>query len=132
MQPHPSHDVGHAQGDKAGQKSEDQELVRFLFDAFRVHLQSGEEHDIIKAHASQDLERHVTFENVETIMADDDTCQHHADDVGDAQFTHDDRGEENDEQHHEEDQRGVGNGEICCHQSHFVCKVTIFFGKKYE
>jgi hypothetical protein len=36
-----------------------------------------------------------------------------------AQLTHDDRGKQDDEQHHAEDERGTRDGEICVKVQHF-------------
>ena len=106
----PGHDVGHDERYETGEQTERQELIGVLLQAFQVHLQSGEEHDIVETYTAKDLERHVALQDIETIMSHGDTCQYHADDVRDAQFAHHNRCKENDKQHHEEDQRGVGNG----------------------
>ena len=46
------------------------------------------------------------------IGLDEHTCQHHSDDVRDTEFTHDDRGKEDDEEHYEEYQRRVCDREV--------------------
>ena len=77
--------------------------------ALHVHLQSRQEHDIAESDASEQFERVVTFQNVQAVLADKHTCQHHANDVRDTQFTHDNWGKQNDAKHDEEYQRRVCN-----------------------
>ena len=62
--------------------------------ALHIHLQSGEEHDIVKSHSSKQFKRVVTLKNIEAILSDHHTSQHHADDMRNTQFTHHDRCEE--------------------------------------
>ena len=112
----PRHDVGEDQGHETGEQSEDQELAGVAFDALHVHLKTGQEHDVVEAHAAEDLEGDVALKDVQAVFADDDACQHHTDDVRDAQLTHDNRRKEHDQQHDEEDHRGVGNREIVKHK----------------
>ena len=107
------HDEGQDEGHEAREQSEDKELPRVALHALQVHLQSGEEHNVVEAHAAEDLKRDVALQDVESVFSDGDTGQHHSDDVGDAQLAHDDRRKQDNHQHHEEDHRGVGNGEIC-------------------
>ena len=82
--------------------------------ALHVHLQSGQEHDVVESHPAEELKGVVALQDVESILPDDDTRQHHADDMGDAQLTHHDRRKENDQQHHKEDKCGVGDWQIGC------------------
>ena len=98
-----SHDIGKQKGYKAGEQTEDEKTVGVLLHTFHVHLQSGKEHNIIESYASEQLERVVALQNVEAILSDDDTCQHHADDMRNTQFTHHDRRKQNNHQHHKED-----------------------------
>ena len=84
-----------------------------LLHTLHIHLQSGEEHDIVKAHATEEFKGVVALQDMETVLADGDTCKHHTDDMRNAQFAHHNRGKQNDHQHHKEDQCGVGNWEIC-------------------
>ena len=52
------------------------------------------------------------------IMASRHTCQHHSDDVRNAQLAHHYRGKQNDEHHHEEDECGVGYGKTTGYIGH--------------
>ena len=106
------HDVGENQRHKTGEQAKNQELSGFALDTFHIHLETGQEHDVIKTDASEDLEGDVAFQNVQTIFANDDTRQYHANDVRNAQFTHDNRRKKNNHQHDEENHRGVCYWEI--------------------
>ena len=113
MEQEGGHEVGEPQGYEAGEQSEDDVVSGVLLHALDVHLQSGEEHDVIESYASEELEGAVALQNVQAELPDEHTCQYHANDMRNPEFTHDDRGKQDDEQHHEEDERGVGDGEIC-------------------
>ena len=106
------HDVCQYQRYKTGEQSEDDEAAGVLLHTLHVHLQSGKEHDIVETHTTEEFEGVVALQDIEAILSDDDTCQHHADDVRDAQLTHHDRRQKDNHQHHKEDQCGVGNREI--------------------
>ena len=69
----------------------------------RVHLQSSEEHDVVKSYTSKEFKGVVALQNIKAILPDDDTCEHHTDDMRNTQFTHHDRGKQNDHQHHKKD-----------------------------
>lgn len=93
--------------------------VRHLLrQSFHVHLKRGQEHDVVEAHPSEQLEAGVTRQYVEAILTHSHTRQHHADDMGDAKLAHDDGCQQNDEQHHEEDERGVGDGKVTVQMGH--------------
>ena len=49
------------------------------------------------------------------MLSDDDTRQHHTDDVGNAQFTHNNRGKQDDEQYDEEYQGRTRYREVARH-----------------
>ena len=123
----PRHDVGEDQGYETGEQTEDQKLSGLAPDTLQVHLETGQEHDIVESDASEDLEGDIALQDVQTIFTDDDTRQYHTNDVRNAQFTHDNRRKENNHQHDEENHRGVSYWEICCYKCHFVCKDTNFF-----
>ena len=96
--------------DKRGQ-TEHHKAVLVAFKTAAVHLKSCQKHDVIQAHAPEEFERVVSFQNVKPVFAHCNARQHHANDMGDAQFAHHDRGKKDDKHHDEEDQRGVGDGE---------------------
>ena len=50
--------------------------------------------------------------------------QHHTYTVRNAQLAHDDWGKQDNQQHHEKDERWVRNGEIGSQSRHSVCKGT--------
>ena len=118
MQQPDAHAEGEEEGNEAGEQTIDDE-PRFVFlHTLHVHLQGGEEHDVVESHLAEQLERCISFQNVQSVFAHEDTRQHHSDDMGDSEFTHDDRGKEDDEEHYEEDQRRVGNWKIFCNIQH--------------
>ena len=80
--------------------------------ALHIHFQSGQEHNVIKSHPAEQFKGVVTHQDVETILPDHHTRQHHTDDMRNTQFTHHNRCNEDDQQHHKEDQRGVCDWQI--------------------
>ena len=52
----PRHSVGHAEGQEARQQSEDKEVARAAAHALQVHLQTGEEQDVVETYLSENLE----------------------------------------------------------------------------
>ena len=110
--------------------AKDEEMTRVPLHTFHVHLQSCQEHDIVYAHLSEDLERTASCKDIQSEGSHKHTCQHHAYDMRDAQLTHDDRSKEYDEQHHEENHRGIAYQGFCSQENcHFECKVTIFLSR---
>ena len=63
-------------------------------------------------HLTKQFERRVAFQNVQAVLANEYTCQHHSDNMRNTQFTHDDRGKQDDEQHHAENNRGTRDRQI--------------------
>ena len=113
-----AHAEGEEEGNEAGEQTIDDE-PRFVFlHTLHVHFQGGEEHNVVESHLAEQLERCISFQNVQSVFAHEDTRQHHSDDMRDSEFTHDDRGKEDDEEHYEEDQRRVGNWKIFCNIQH--------------
>ena len=90
------HDVGEHQWDKTREQSEKQEPPRVFLHTLHIHLESGQEHDVVKAYPAKELERVVANQNIETILADGDTRKYHSDDMRNTQFTHHDRSKQND------------------------------------
>jgi len=79
---------------------------------FHVHLQGGKQHDEIEAHVAEDVERAVFLEDAQPVRTDQRSGQHHAYDVRYAQLAHDDRSHEDNQQHHKENERRIGDGEV--------------------
>ena len=113
-----AHAEGEEEGNEAGEQTIDDE-PRFVFlHTLHVHLQGGEEHNVVESHLAEQLERCISFQDVQSVFTHEDTRQHHSDDMRNSEFTHDDRGKEDDEEHYEEDQRRVGNWKIFCNIQH--------------
>ena len=106
------HDPGKTKRDAEGQKPEDQRAPFVSHQSLHVHFQGGEEHDIVETHAAEELEARVANEDVQPIFPHKHTGKHHADKMRDAKLAHNDWGKEDDQQHHEEHQRGVCDGKI--------------------
>ena len=53
------------------------------------------------------------------MLAHQYACQYHADDMRNPQFAHDDRSKQNNQKHHEEDERGVTDMQIRRERCHF-------------
>ena len=107
-----------------GEKTENQETSLVFLHTLHVHLQSGQEHDVVQSHTPEKLKRRVAFQNVEAILPHKHTRQHHADDVRNAQLAHDDGGKQNDAEHDKENQCRVCDGEIMRNVQHSECKVN--------
>ena len=84
------HGVSHSERYEKGQQPEDGHAVAVLFQPLHVHFQTGKEHDIIEADTSEKLKRGITLQYVQSVLPHDDTRQHHADDMRNAQPSHDD------------------------------------------
>ena len=67
-----------------------------LHEVGHVHLEAGEEHDVVQADVPEEVERVVLGQDVEPVRADHNPREHHADDVRDAQLAHDDGREQYD------------------------------------
>ena len=80
--------------------------------ALHIHLQSCKEHNIIESHPAKKFKGVVAFKNIETILSNHYTRQHHTDDVRNTQLTHHNWRKEDDQQHHKEDQCRVSNRQI--------------------
>ena len=80
--------------------------------ALKVHLQSREEHYVEQSHPSEQLEGVVADEDVQSVFADDNAGEHHANEVWYAQLPHDYRREEDNQHDDKEDQCRVCNWEV--------------------
>ena len=107
-----AHAIGQDERDEAGEQAIDEQSPLVFLHALHVHLQGGKEHNVIKSHLAEQLKRRIPLQDIESILADEHASQYHSDDMGNTEFAHNDRGEEDDEQHYEEDQRRVGYREI--------------------
>ena len=105
-------DVVYRKGYGKGQQTKDQRTVFVALQAVEIHLQRGKEHDVVEAYPAEEFKGGVAREDVQPVLTNEYTGQHHANDMRDAQLAHDDRSQQDDEQYHEEDQRGVGDGEV--------------------
>ena len=106
------HDIRQDEGHEAREQTEDHKRTGLFLHTLHIHLQTCQEHDIIESHPPEQFEGVVTFQDIEAILADDHTRQHHPDDMRNAQFTHHDRRNKDNHQHHKEDQCGVCDREI--------------------
>ena len=97
-----------------------------LLHTLHIHLKGGEEHDVIEAHTAEELERVVAHKDVEAILSYGHACQHHAYDVRNAQFAHDDGCQQNDDKHQKEDEAGVGDGKILCQVGHKLLSLNVY------
>ena len=84
-------EIGEDERREERQQSEERHARDVLSQAIHVHLQCCQEHDVVESDLSKQLERCVALQDVQSIFSYQHTRQHHANDVGDAQLTHDDR-----------------------------------------
>ena len=111
-------EIGHEKGNQRGEQAEGEHSVFVLLQSLHVHFQGGEEHDIVKSHLAEELKRGVALQYVQPIWADEHPGNNHSNDVRNAQLTHDDRCKEDDQEHHEESQGGVGDGKVLLQAGH--------------
>ena len=83
--------IGERQRYQTGEQAEDQKTVGVLLHTLQVHLQAGEEHDIIKTHPAEQLEGVIALQDIKAIRTYGDARHHHTDDMGNPQLSHDDR-----------------------------------------
>ena len=81
MQQGNSHQVSQSQRYQTGQQSEDEKTLFVAFDTFHVHLQTGQEHDVIESYASKKVERAVALQNVQSVLAYEDASKYQTDDM---------------------------------------------------
>lgn len=60
-QERPRHDICQDQGHETGEQTEDQKLPGIALDAFQVHFETCQEHDVVKTDAAEDLEGDVAL-----------------------------------------------------------------------
>ena len=84
------HGVGYRKGCKESKHAENSHAAAVPLQSLHVHLQSGKEHDVIESDTSEKLKRGVALQYVQSVLSHDDTRQHHADDMRNAQPSHDD------------------------------------------
>ena len=79
-----------------------------------IHLQAGEEHDIVDADLSEEFERSIASQYIETMFTQHYTSQDEADDVRHMQTPEDDGRQQQNEQHDEENPRRIGDQRFHC------------------
>ena len=114
--PHPQH--GNT-GEPCQQKrhneceyAEDTYLQAVFAQVFHVHLQTGKEHNVIHSHFSEQFEGVIRSQDIQTMLAHNDSCYHHTNDMRNTQLAHYDRSKQYDHQHDKENQCRVGDREI--------------------
>ena len=105
--------------DAKSQQTEGAHLAQVLLQPLKVHLQTCQEHDIEQTNAPEKLERRVALQNIETVLADGNACQHHTYYMRNTQFAHHYRSEEDNEEHDEEYHRRTRYGQILRETNHF-------------
>ena len=80
-----------SKGQGKGKESEQRDRDEILLQSLKVHLYACEKHDIQQSHPAEELKTGIALKNVEAILTQRHTSQHHAYDMGDTQLTHDDR-----------------------------------------
>ena len=126
-----AHAIGEEERYKTGEQAIDKQSRLVLFHAFHIHLQCSEEHDVIESHLSEELKRRVALQDIQSVFAYEHTCQHHTDDVRDTEFTHDDRGKEDDEEHYEEYQRRVCDREVLSDMEHRLSSFLLYLKRDF-
>lgn len=82
---HPlAHGIAYRHGYEEGDETEDDASCAVLLQSLKIHLQAGEEHDIVESHLAEELEAAVARQDVEPMLAHEDTCEDHAHEVGNA------------------------------------------------
>ena len=77
------HDVGQYEGHETGKQTKEKELSGVALHTLQIHFETCQEHDVVETHTAEDLKGDVSLEDIETVLADNDARQHHADDVRD-------------------------------------------------
>ena len=80
-----------------------------MLHAAHLKLQTGQEHDIVDADLSEELEGGVTGQYIETMLAQQHTGQDETDDVRHVQTPENDGRQQQYEEHDEENPRRIGN-----------------------
>ena len=111
--------IDHDEGDKKREQSENRHFPEVLLGALHVHFKSGKEHDEIETHLSENFERGIALQYVQSVLPHQHAGQHHSDDVWNAQLGHNHRREQDDAEHDEEDPRGIGDGKIGAEIEHW-------------
>ena len=106
------HDIACHAGNHHCGCPERQPPAQVTFQAADVHAQSGREHDVVESHLAEDLETRVAPKQPQTVLAYQDSRQHHANDVGDVQAVQQHGREKDDTEHDEEDPGRIRDGEV--------------------
>ena len=107
-----THKIGHCKGDKEGQHTENHHPITVFLQSLHIHFQTCKEHDIVQSYTSKKFKRGITLKNIQSIFSNKDTCQHHTNDMWNAQSSHDDRRKQYHQQNNKENQCRVGYREI--------------------
>jgi hypothetical protein len=87
-------------------------LSNVLLQVLQVHFQAGQEHDVIDTHLTEKFKAAVTFQDIESILANGNPCQNHSDDMGYPQTSQQNRGKKNNNQHQEKDPSRIRYGKM--------------------
>lgn len=104
------YDIHEDERHKKGHKSENAHPAHVLPQVLYVCLKACEEHDIEQSHLAEQFEARVALQDVQPVWADNNTREHHSDDVRNTQLAHHYRSEEYNDEYGEEHHRGVSYG----------------------
>ena len=79
--------------------------------SLEIHLQTGEEEDVVESYIAEEPKAVAVFEDVKSVGADEHSGKDQPHDVRYSEFSHYNRCEQNDAEHNEKDKRRVGNRE---------------------
>ena len=89
---HPSRQEGNGKG----KQSEYRAQPTVSGKVSHVHLQSGQEHDVVNAYLAEQLKAAVAFQDVQSVWPYDDSCQDKSDDMRNMDALQQQRSKEND------------------------------------
>ena len=112
QQEHVAHHA-HSQRDDEGRKPQRQRLPADALHVLHVHLQAGEEHDVVQPHVAEKLETAVAVEHVQPVRSDEHASQNHAYNMRDAQLPQQYGRKQDDAQYQKEYPSGIRYGKIC-------------------
>ena len=110
------HVVAHQQaphkGNDKGHPAEEESPAAVAGKVTHIHLQSGQEHDVVDAHLAKEFETAVAFKHIKAMLAYQYTGQYQSDNVRDTQPAQQHGGEQNHGQHKEKNPCGVSNRQL--------------------
>ena len=104
-------------GNGEGEQAEAQAVAPVTVHASHLKLKAGQEHDVVDAHLTEELEGAVVSKEIEAILPHEDASHDESDDGRHSHLPEKQRREQDDAEHHREDPRGVGD-ESRCGQRH--------------